>query len=384
MIKKIVLLLTICFIILGKNNVYADTDNQQIKTLSENIYHKIHAKSWVVLDQKTGQVLLQKDMNKRQYPASITKIATTIYAIEQGNINDSINVSESAVKTIGSSLYLHEGDKFKLKDLLYGIMLHSGNDGAVAIAEHIAESERLFAEKVTSFAQSIGAKNTNFTNASGLHNENHYTSAYDMATIARYAMKNPLFREIASSKTYQWNERYWTDELKIHVKDDANRVGYQWDDQNVLVNHNHLLFNYEGATGIKNGFTNESLYTLVGSAKRGNRELIVAVLRSIDRYSAYQDATILLDEGFHTYRLFANDEKGLDKKDSKTAKQSVTDRENFTFNRVEKNFKSLKTLKHMKKIEKEKTVSFKWQWMINGMLTILILILYKFVVLRKR
>lgn len=377
MVKKIIFLLTIGIIIIGKNYAYADSHQPQINNLSEKLTDQIHAKSWVIMDQKTGKILLQKDMNERHYPASITKIATAIYAIEHGNIKESVSVSESAAQTPGSSLYLHKGDTLPLKDLLYGIMLHSGNDGAVAIAEHFAGSEQSFTKKVTSFAQSLGTKNTNFTNASGLHDKNHYTNAYDMAIIARHAMDNQLFRQIASSKTYEWDRKYWTDQLKIHEKDDAKQVDYHWRNQQKLINHNRLLFNYDGATGIKNGFTHQSRYTLVGSAKRGNKELIVVVLRSPDRSTAYQDVTKLLDEGFQAYESILKDEEETEGEESKKDKQSVSEFNNSTSMSVGED--SGTEISAKKETEEEQTMAFKWMVLILLTFVILTLLIYKLV-----
>lgn len=168
----------------------------------------ISADAWVVMDSDTGEILLEKNKNEAHFPASITKIVTAIIAIEESELDEVVTVSRQAVATEGSSLTLKEGDQIHLKDLLYGIMLHSGNDGAVAVAEHISQTENEFAQKMTSFARSIGAKNTNFVNASGLPNDLHYTTAYDMAIITRYAMKNPVFKKIVGHKTYKWDKIY--------------------------------------------------------------------------------------------------------------------------------------------------------------------------------
>ena len=164
----------------------------ELVNAKKNIQNDINADAWVVMEAETGKILLDKNMNKQHFPASITKIITAIIAIEERELNEIVTVSEHAQNTEGSSLSLQAGDEISMLDLLYGIMLHSGNDGAVAVAvavaEHISTNENDFAQKMTSFAKSIGAKNSHFTNASGLPNNEHYTTAYDMAIITRYAM----------------------------------------------------------------------------------------------------------------------------------------------------------------------------------------------------
>lgn len=271
--------------------------NQKIDA-QENPTQEINADAYIVLDNKTGEILLEKNKNKRHFPASITKIVTAIIAIEERDLNEIVTISQHAQNTDGSSLSLKAGDKISLRDLLYGIMLHSGNDGAVAIAEHISNNETDFSQKMTSFAKSIGAKNTQFKNASGLPNDNHYTTANDMAIITRYAMKNKIFKEMVQHKQYTWDSRLWRDELMEHEKMEAGRLGIPWDGKPRIINHNRLLGLYNGATGIKNGFTHEAQYTLVGSAKKDGTEIITVLLKSKNSDTAYKDIINLLDEGF--------------------------------------------------------------------------------------
>ncbi|GAA0330659.1 hypothetical protein GCM10008967_21450 [Bacillus carboniphilus] len=275
----------------------------------------IDANAWVVMNSKTGEILLEKNMNQKDFPASITKIVTTLVAIKERDLNEVVTVSQHAANTIGSSLALNPGDQILLKDLLYGIMLHSGNDGAVAVAEHISGSETAFAKKMTAFTKTIGAKNTNFMNASGLPNEQHYTTAYDMAIITQYAMTSDVFREIVGTKSYRWESSLWTKELEIHEKEEAIRYGLSWTGEPLVINHNRLLFLYEGANGVKNGFTHESRYTVVGSAKRDDIEIIAVILRSNNVDTAYQDLTILLDRGFSLALEILQEEQKQDIKD---------------------------------------------------------------------
>lgn len=258
----------------------------------------INADAWVVMDSETGGILSENNMKDRHFPASITKMITAIIAIEQQDLDEVVTISKTAAETIGSSLYLEEGDKITLRDLIYGIMLHSGNDGAVAIAEHMAGSESEFAKQMTAFVRSIGALNTHFTNANGLPDDEHYTTAEDMSIITLYAMKNSIFREVVKHHTYIWDEELSREDLLNHEKEDAKGLGIPWTGQPQIVNHNRLLSEYDGAIGIKNGFTHEARYTLVGAAKRDDTELFAVVLKSDNVDTAYQDITKLLDYGF--------------------------------------------------------------------------------------
>lgn len=286
--KFILCLVIIIFFFFNGNLVQAEPNFSDV----------ISADAWVVMESNTSEILFEKNMNEVHFPASITKIVTAILAIEEGRLDEMVTVSQQAVATEGSSLTLKEGDMIPLKDLLYGIMLHSGNDGAVAVAEHISQTEKKFAQKMTSFARSIGAKNTNFVNASGLPNDQHYTTAYDMALITQYAMKNPIFKEIVGHKSYKWNAHLWNNELESHEKEEAMKLGLPWTGEPQIINHNRLLTSYEGATGVKNGFTHKARYTVVGVAERNQTELMAIILRSDNVDAASKDMKKLLDEGF--------------------------------------------------------------------------------------
>ncbi len=274
-------------------------------TMAESNYNEeeawkndISADAWIVIDAETGDILIENNKDEQHYPASITKIVTTMMAIEQRELDEVVTISQTADETEGSSLDLHKGDEIILKDLLYGIMLHSGNDGAVAVAEHIAGNEQQFGEQMTDYVKSIGATNTHFINASGLPDKQHFTTAQDMAIITKYAMGNSVFRKIVGTQVYPWKEELWTNYLEEREKWDAIKMKLEWTGKPQIFNHNQLLGTYEGATGVKNGFTQEARYTLVGSAKRGETELIGVVLKSDNVDTAFQDMTILLDKGF--------------------------------------------------------------------------------------
>ncbi|WP_294156939.1 D-alanyl-D-alanine carboxypeptidase family protein [uncultured Selenomonas sp.] len=235
----------------------------------------VTARSAVVLEARTGRVLYERNMDERRFPASTTKIMTLIVALEHGNLDDVVTVGHHAAGTEGSTLWLEEGDRITLRELLYGMMLHSGNDATVAIAEHIAGSVDKFARLMTDKAHKLGAKDTNFVNANGLPDDAHYTTAHDMALIAAYGYSLPEFEDIVSTKeiSFPW------------VKDDTHR----------LRNENQMLWLYEGGNGVKTGYTDAAGRCLVAGAKRDGIQLVSVVL---DSNWMWNDSILLLDYGF--------------------------------------------------------------------------------------
>lgn len=219
----------------------------------------VEAGAAVLMDSVTGKVLYEKNAYTQMGMASTTKIMTAILAIEKGNLQDVVTVSSNAAGLEGTSMYLALGEKVKLEDLLYGLMLPSGNDAAVAIAEHISGSVEAFAEQMNEKAKEIGANQTHFTNPHGLYDPQHYTTAYDLALISRYAMQNPVFEEIVATgtKAVTWEGH---------------------DEKKWLSNANKLLNMYDGCDGIKPGYTPETGRTLVGSATRNGWRVITVTL----------------------------------------------------------------------------------------------------------
>ncbi|MBO7742566.1 D-alanyl-D-alanine carboxypeptidase [Paenibacillus sp. MWE-103] len=238
----------------------------------------------VLIDAKTGTVLYARNPDEQEYPASITKIVTGIIAIEDvSDLAATVTVSKEARGEDGTRVYLAEGEKLPLLNLLYGMLMNSGNDAATAIAEYVDGSKAKFAERMNAFAKDkAGAANTHFVNPSGLPDPRQYTTAMDMAKIARYAMQNELFRTIVGTKRMPWNGEEWKSEL---------------------INHNEMLGRYEGTTGVKNGYTGDAGFTLVTSAKRGGMELIGVLLKSPTKSLLYKDMTKLLDYGFDRFAL---------------------------------------------------------------------------------
>lgn len=236
----------------------------------------LSAESAVLYEPISGRFLYEKNKDQKMPMASTTKIVSAITAIENGNLKDIVTTSKYAAAVEGSSVWLAEGEKQTLLDMLYGMMLSSGNDAAIAVAEHIGGNCDNFAKLMNQTAKIAGAENSNFQNPSGLDNENHYTTAADLAKITGYAMKNETFKTIVATKSHNipWE-------------------GHEWDRK--LKNHNKLLYQYDGCDGVKTGFTKKSGRCLVSSATRNSVQLIAVTLKDPDDW---KDHAALLDYGF--------------------------------------------------------------------------------------
>ena len=243
------------------------------------------AKAAVLMECRTGQILWSKNQHIRLPPASTTKIMTVSLALEALPLARVVTVSRHASLADGSSIWLEQGEQRTVAELVYGAMLNSGNDACVALAEAVADTEENFARLMTERARKLGAYDTNFTNADGLPTADHYSSAYDLALITVHALRNPVFAEIVRTKV---KNIPWP--------------GKDWDRR--LINHNKLLWRYEGADGVKTGYTIESGKCLVASATRGGRRLIAVVLNG---QGMYDEISSLLDYGFNHYDLVVAD-----------------------------------------------------------------------------
>ncbi|MGG6447406.1 D-alanyl-D-alanine carboxypeptidase family protein [Pseudobacillus badius] len=244
------------------------------------------SESAILIDAKSGKILYEKNAKHQMYPASITKIATAIYAIENGDLDDMVTVSKKAREVEGTRVYLEGGEQVSLKKLIQGLLINSGNDAAVAIAEHLEGSPERFAFKMNKYLKkNIGTTQTNFENPHGLFAPNHVTTASDMAEITRYAMKNKVFREIFGTVKLKWKGTSWN---------------------TTLLNHHKLMreIPYEGVTGGKTGFVNESGHTLVTTAKREDFHLIAVTLKAPSSTAAFNDTIQLLDYGYQNYKAF--------------------------------------------------------------------------------
>lgn len=243
----------------------------------------IASQSGAVIEVSTGQVLYQKNMETKQYPASITKVMTALLALEKGKLTDVLTVSEHAVYSVSgtSHIALAPGEVLTLEEALYGLMLASANDCAVAIAEYIGGSEENFVKLMNEKAKEIGAVKTHFANPHGLHAEDHFTTAYDMALITREAMKYPDFLKISSTVLYTMSPT----NLQTEERPIAN--------QNAMLKNGQ--YGYEYAQFGKNGYTSQANNTMVVEAKRGSLDLICVVMNCATANQKYVDAAKLFD-----------------------------------------------------------------------------------------
>lgn len=242
----------------------------------------VSAQRAVVVDGQTGRVLYEKNPDEQALIASTTKIMTALVVCEQCNVLDRVKIPKEAVGIEGSSMYLQEGEILTVQELLYGLMLHSGNDAAVALAIYCGGTVEGFAELMNDKAHRLGMENSHFVNPNGLDAPGHYSTARDMAKLAAYAMNNAVFAQTVSTKTV--------------------RVG-----QRTLRNHNKLLWQIEGADGVKTGFTKAAGRILVSSAVRQGRRVIAVTLNAPDDWN---DHKTLLEKSFRQYTPVVLVEKG--------------------------------------------------------------------------
>jgi len=240
-----------------------------------------HAQAYSVIDVTSGRILTEYQGDKKMKIASLTKVMTAIVAIEQGELSDLVTVSPNAYGKEGSSIYLQLGEEMSLHSMLYGLMLRSGNDAATAIAEHVGGSVEGFVYMMNEKAQWLGLEQTLFQNPHGLDDEQHYSSANDLARLTAYALHNAIFREIVATKHKQ-------------VPNPNKPWDYRW------INKNKMLSLYEGADGVKTGYTKQAHRTLISSATRGGQQVAVVTL---DDGDDWHDHRKLLDYAFANYPL---------------------------------------------------------------------------------
>lgn len=227
----------------------------------------------ILVDMDSGRVLYERNADARMLIASTTKIMTALVAIRDGKLSDTVKVSREAAYTEGSSMYLKEGEELTLETLLYGLLLCSGNDAAVAVAEHVGGSVKGFVERMNDTALALGMENSSFANPNGLDDENHYSTARDMAILARAAMENETLVRIASTRTVTVGGR-------------------------TMTNHNKLLRFMDGCLGLKTGYTRAAGRTLVSCAERNGQRLIAVTLQDGNDWADHQS---LYDYGFAAY-----------------------------------------------------------------------------------
>ncbi|EGK14172.1 D-alanyl-D-alanine carboxypeptidase family protein [Kroppenstedtia eburnea] len=249
---------------------------------------ELSARAAAVIDVQSGRILYEKKAGQQMRIASLTKIMTAIVAIENSDLTEKVKVKPGAVGVEGSSIYLKPGEEIPLEHLLYGLMLRSGNDAAVAIAEHVGGSVEGFVYKMNEKAEYLGLRNTHFQNPHGLDAKEHYSSAEDLARLTAYALKNPEFRKIVSTqvKTVPWPGEEW------------HRKWY---------NKNKMLRLYPGGDGVKTGFTKLSRRTLVSSATREGRQIATVTLNAPNDW---EDSMRLLEYGFRHFQRVRLVKKG--------------------------------------------------------------------------
>lgn len=233
----------------------------------------VSAERAIVVDGQTGRVLFEKNADEQSLIASTTKIMTALVICEQCNVLDRMEIPKEAVGIEGSSMYLKEGEILTLQELLYGLMLQSGNDAAVALAIYCGGTVEDFAQLMNDKAHRLGLEDTHFVNPHGLDAPDHYSTARDLAKLATYAMKNPIFARTVSTKTVKIGERY-------------------------LRNHNKLLWQLDGSDGVKTGFTKAAGRILVSSAVRQGRRLIAVTINAPDDWN---DHKAFIEQGFSDY-----------------------------------------------------------------------------------
>lgn len=283
---KVVLAVCLCIGIIGGLAEYIgptlrvneeETGTEEKAVSAEVRAPVVSAGGAILIDAKDGRVIYEKDADKKLYPASTTKIMTALVALEildeiGADLDSEVVVPAEAVGAEGSSVYLKAGERLTLRELFYGMMLQSGNDAALAVAICSGGTLENFVEKMNEKAEELGCTSTHFTNPNGLFDEEHYTTARDLAQIGREAMKREDFREIAGAQSWRSEESGRT-----------------------FQNKNKTISQYDGATGIKIGYTKSSGRTLAASAKKGDKELIAVVLNDSNWFN---DAYAMLDYGF--------------------------------------------------------------------------------------
>lgn len=270
--------------------VDSDFGNSEVSNLN------LYSDAAILMDAKTGLVLYSKNSDKKVYPASTTKILTAIIAIEKCNLNDMVTVTKSAISTIPpgySSAYLSEGEEISIKDLLTVFLVHSANDAGYVLAEYISGSIQEFANVMNEKSLEIGCKNTHFTNPSGIHDDNHYTTAYDLSLIAKYCMKNSTFRNFVSLKSCTINS---TNKFDIR----------KYINTNDLINPSSKYF-LEDCIGIKTGYTSEAKNCLISACSKNGLELIGVVLGANQTENGdsarYIDSIALFNYGYSNFSI---------------------------------------------------------------------------------
>ncbi len=281
--KLFILFLIIFLISFIENNVYATDESL-----------KLYSHSAIIIENKTGKVLYEKNSEQKMYPASTTKILTAIITIEKGNLQDKTKVSKAAIAEMKSgytSAYLVEGEELTVEELLELLLIHSANDASNVLAEYISGSIPAFVDLMNLKLKELGCNNTHFVTTNGLHDDNHYTTAKDMATITRYCMRNSDFRRIVAMQECHIKATNKFGERKFKNTNDLEVIGSK--------------YYYPGCIGVKTGFTSQAQNCLISAVSKNNLQLIAVVLHcnlTDDKQSArYVDSKTLYDYAYSTY-----------------------------------------------------------------------------------
>ncbi|MDD5559576.1 MAG: D-alanyl-D-alanine carboxypeptidase [Candidatus Methylomirabilis sp.] len=242
---------------------------------------QLSAASAILMDADTGAILFARHHMEQRSPASTTKIMTALLILEEGRLDDKVVISERAAAVTGTGLGLRRGQRVVLRDLLWAILLKSANDAALAAAEHVGGSEEGFVEKMNAKANSLGMQGTHFANPHGLDNPDHYSTAHDLAILARQALRNPTFARMVQTR-----------EARLAILTGRNGKVVK---RKELRTHNQLLGQFFGADGVKTGYTERAGRCLVASATRGDHRLIAVLLNDSRRWA---EAAALLEYGF--------------------------------------------------------------------------------------
>jgi D-alanyl-D-alanine carboxypeptidase (penicillin-binding protein 5/6) len=295
--KRIIAILVIIMILAMPVRIYADDELEEIEDITQDILSastnvdnlpNINSKACIIFDRDSKTVLFEKDAYTTRPMASTTKIMTATIVLENANLTDTVEISKKAGSTGGSRLGLKYKDKITVNDLLYGLMLKSGNDTAVALAEYVGGSVAGFAELMNKKAQELGLTNTHYITPHGLDEEEHYTTAYELALITDYALNNEKFAQIVNTKTYQ-----------ISINGESRTIS----------NTNELLGNLNGVNGVKTGFTNGAGRCLVTSTTRNGHQIICVVLGADTKKIRTTDSIKLIEYAFANYTYVNAKEK---------------------------------------------------------------------------
>lgn len=285
----------------------------------------------ILMDMDSGRILYQKDIHNPRLVASITKIMTAVLAIENGNLDDIVTVGEEVLTMYGSNIYIQLGEKMTLRDLLYGLLLRSGNDAAIVIGTYIGGSEEEFVEMMNKKAKEIGMLHTTYSNCHGLDEvTQNYSSAYDMAVLSSYANTFDVYREISGTKK-------WTTS--------TGEKSYVWH------NRNKLLTLYEFATGGKTGYTPKAGRTLVTTATKDNLKLTAVTLNDPNEYTSHEN---MYEYGFNNYKNYVIIDKDNFDIDDKFYKDEIYVKESFTYPLTDKESKNVSVLVKILKLRNYK------------------------------